>query len=242
MRRGCAGPSATVPAGPLGEHRRGSAAAAGRLGSSSPAASSPSSWTITSTLASSPIWRSSAGVNRTCCGPRRISTCTSRTALAAQHVEHGVGDVGGGHLVGALGQHAGHVERDVAGADDGDARGGRASGSRSTRSGWPQYQLDERPRPERAGQVLPRHAEGAVDRAAGGVHDAWKCSRSTSSGTPARRPIRHAAEELHGRADPRPGRTGAAAPGSPTSSSRGRAPPRSGPARTGRGAGRARRR
>ena len=40
-----------------------------------------------------------------------------------QGVEHGVRDVGADQLVRGAGEHAGDVQRDVAGTDDGDARG-----------------------------------------------------------------------------------------------------------------------
>ena len=63
-------------------------------GSGTPAASSPSSCTITSAFARSPIWLSSAGVNFTCWGPRRTMMWMSRTALVPQRVEHRLGHVG----------------------------------------------------------------------------------------------------------------------------------------------------
>ena len=124
------------------------------------------------------------------------------TALARSVVEHRVGHVGPGHLVGRAGQHPGHVERDVAGADHG--RPGvveqRVEADLVRVAAVP---ADERPRAERAVQVLPRHAEPAVDRAAGGVDDRVEVLAQRLDRHPAVAD-RHVAEELHVRAVPAP--------------------------------------
>ena len=66
----------------------------------------------------SPI--NSGRVNAECAGPRRAAITTSRTADVAQRLQRVVGDVGAGQVVRVGGEHAGHVEGDVAVADDHD--------------------------------------------------------------------------------------------------------------------------
>ena len=137
--------------------------------SGTPAASRPSSCTTTSASARSPSWRSSTGVNLTCCGPRRISTCTSRTPPARSASSTVSGTSVRDQLVRGAGQHAGDVQRDVAGADHRDIRD--VQPRRDAVLGMTAVPADHRPRADASGQVLARDAETSVESGAGGVHD-----------------------------------------------------------------------
>ena len=89
---------------------------------------------------------------------------------ATQCAEHRLGNVGLGHLVGRLGQHARHVEGHVPRTDDGDA-GAVEHRLQLHTVGVAAVPAHERARAERARKVLARHPEVPIHRAARGVDD-----------------------------------------------------------------------
>ena len=120
-----------------------------------------------------------------------------------QRREHRVGDVGTGHLVGRAGQHPGHVQRDVAGADHRDA-GPVEQRVETHLVGVSAVPADERTGAEGAVQILPRHTQRPVQRAAGRVHDGVEVLPQRIDRQPALADG-HVAEELHVRAGHGPG-------------------------------------
>ena len=112
-----------------------------------------------------------------------------------QRRQHRIGHVGAGHLLGRPGQHPGHVQRDVAGADDRDP--GRVEQRvEADLVGVPAVPADERAGAEGPVQLLPRHAEPPVHRAAGGVDDRVEVLAQRLDRHPALADV-HVAEELH---------------------------------------------
>ena len=82
-----------------------------------------------------------------------------------------IGGVGGRELGGGEHEHAGHVEGDVAVADDDGAGGGEEIDLEVGVVGVAVVPADELGRGVRAGQVFAGDAEGAVGGRAGGVDD-----------------------------------------------------------------------